>query len=60
MNDIIECDCLLADLEDYADFNSVYAQFFDDDKAPARAAYQVARLPKDAKTEIKATAIFKK
>ena len=35
---IFECSCLLADLDDYADFNSVYAKYFSD-APPARAAF---------------------
>jgi 2-iminobutanoate/2-iminopropanoate deaminase len=47
----------MADLSQYADLNEVYAKFFDAENAPARAAYQVVKLPKDALTEIKCSAI---
>eukprot|EP00756_Hemistasia_phaeocysticola_P065112 Hpha_TRINITY_DN8310_c0_g1::TRINITY_DN8310_c0_g1_i1::g.154276::m.154276 len=56
MDDIVECSCLLADLDEYSDFNGVYATFFNE-APPARAAFQVVRLPKDARTEIKCTAM---
>ena len=47
---------LLAHIEDFAAMNEVYAEFF---KAPypARAAFQVAALPKGAKIEIEAVAV---
>jgi 2-iminobutanoate/2-iminopropanoate deaminase len=42
---------LLADMKDFAVMNEVYASFFTE-PFPARAAFQVARLPKDALIEI--------
>ena len=45
----------LADMNDFAAMNEVYAQFFQE-PFPARSAVQVARLPKDAKVEIEAIA----
>ena len=47
---------LLKDINDYDEVNEVYSEFFPD-PAPARAAFQVAALPKDAKVEIEVTAI---
>ena len=55
MDDIVECTCLLADLGEYAAFNTVYAKFFNV-APPARAAFQVVELPKSARTEIKCSA----
>jgi 2-iminobutanoate/2-iminopropanoate deaminase len=46
----------LADLNDYKSVNEVYAEFFKENK-PARAAVQVARLPRDARVEIACMAI---
>ncbi|MFF2650111.1 RidA family protein [Streptomyces sp. NPDC058045] len=46
----------VADLNDFARFNAVYAEFFESDP-PARATVQVARLPQDAKVEISAIAV---
>ena len=43
---------LLKDIEDFAIVNEVYGQFFTA-PYPARATYEVARLPKDALIEIK-------
>jgi 2-iminobutanoate/2-iminopropanoate deaminase len=42
----------LEDMNDYPKMNAVYESFFPGDKPPARAAVQVARLPKDALVEI--------
>jgi len=39
----------LADMNDFAKMNDVYAQYFKN--KPARSTVQVARLPKDAKIE---------
>lgn len=41
----------LADMNDYAAVNAIYAEFFDAAK-PARAAVEVSRLPRDARVEI--------
>ena len=57
MSDITECSCLLADLNDYAAFNKVYETYFNADSAPARAAFQVVKLPKGARAEVKCSAI---
>lgn len=42
----------LADMDDFAQVNEVYAGFFPQEAPPARAAVEVARLPKDARVEI--------
>lgn len=42
----------LADMDDFAVMNAVYAEFFDSAAYPARSAVQVARLPKGALVEI--------
>jgi len=47
---------LLKDIGDFAKVNAIYAQFFPN-KPPARAAYAVATLPKNALVEIEAIAI---
>lgn len=55
MNDIIKTTVFLKDMEDFAEMNTVYANLFTA-PFPARAAVQVARLPKDALVEIEAIA----
>lgn len=56
MADVVQTNVYLADLDDYDAMNEVYASFFDEAAAPARAAVQVARLPRDARVEITITA----
>ena len=55
MGDVYECAVLMANLTEYAAFNVVYAKYFSDEP-PARAAYQVAQLPKGARVEVKCSA----
>lgn len=54
-DDIVQAQVFLADLDDYAEMNDVYASYFTG-PAPARAALEVARLPLDARVEILVTA----
>lgn len=56
MDNIVKTTVLLADMNDFAAVNEVYARYFPNLK-PARACYQVARLPMDAKVEIEAIAV---
>jgi 2-iminobutanoate/2-iminopropanoate deaminase len=55
MNDIIKTTILLKDIEDFAVVNEIYGQYFQA-PFPARATYEVARLPKDALIEIESIA----
>jgi 2-iminobutanoate/2-iminopropanoate deaminase len=52
---VLKTTVFLADLNDFAAMNEVYARYFGDHK-PARSTVQVARLPLDAKVEIEAVA----
>ena len=56
MSKVVKTTVLLKDIGDFAAMNEVYAEFFAQ-PYPARAAYQVAALPKDALVEIEAVAI---
>ncbi|XP_071498695.1 2-iminobutanoate/2-iminopropanoate deaminase-like isoform X1 [Diadema antillarum] len=56
-NNVVKCTVLMADLNEFQRMNGVYAKFFPT-KHPARAAYQVARLPLDAAVEIEAIAVL--
>ena len=56
MADVVKTTVLLADIAEFAAMNAVYAEFFSE-PYPARAAYQVAALPKAAKVEIEAIAV---
>ena len=55
MGAVVKTTVFLADMNDFAAMNEVYAQFFQE-PFPARSAIQAARLPKDAKVEIEAIA----
>jgi 2-iminobutanoate/2-iminopropanoate deaminase len=54
----VKCTVFLQDMNDFAKMNAVYAEFFKS-PSPARAAVQVARLPRDVKVEIEAIALVK-
>lgn len=54
-NDVVKTTVLLADMDDFAAMNAVYAEYFTQDK-PARVCFQAAALPKGALVEIDATA----
>lgn len=54
-SDVVKTTVLLADINDFARMNAVYAEYFTNLK-PARACFQVAALPKAAKIEIEAVA----
>jgi 2-iminobutanoate/2-iminopropanoate deaminase len=56
LNNVVKTTVFLADMNDFAAMNEVYAKFFDTNK-PARATVQAARLPKDARVEIECIAI---
>ena len=48
---VLKCTIFLKDMNQYADINSVYAEYFDE-KPPARGAVQVSVLPKNVNVEI--------
>lgn len=56
MDQVVKCTVFLSDMNDYTVVNAVYGEFFTSPH-PARAAVQVARLPKDALVEIEAIAV---
>lgn len=58
MADIVKTTVYLADIDDFIVMNAVYERFFDAENAPARAAFEVARLPKDVKIEIECIAVI--
>lgn len=55
LSDIVKVTVLMKDMNDFGKMNEVYDSYFNLTK-PARAAYQVARLPKDVLVEIEAIA----
>jgi 2-iminobutanoate/2-iminopropanoate deaminase len=54
--DVVRTTVFLADMNDFAAMNAVYAEFFAA-PCPARSTVEVARLPKDARVEIDAIAL---
>ena len=55
MTDVVKTTVLLADINDFAAMNEVYATFFEG-TYPARSAFQVVAVPRGAKLEIEAIA----
>ena len=54
--DVVQTQVFLADMNDFATMNAIYAETFKSEP-PARATVQVARLPKDARIEIACVAV---
>ena len=55
MRDVVKTTVLLKDMGEFTAMNEVYAEFFAE-PYPARAAFQVAALPKGGRVEIEAVA----
>lgn len=53
LSNVVKTTVFLKDMNDFAKMNGVYATFFKENP-PARAAIEVARLPKDVLVEIEA------
>lgn len=53
---VVKCTVFLDDMNNFTRMNGVYGEFFEA-PYPARAAVEVARLPKDVKVEIEAIAL---
>ncbi|MFP6249018.1 RidA family protein [Helicobacter pylori] len=56
MDSVVKTTILLKSLDDFAVVNGIYGSYFTE-PYPARATFQVAKLPKDALVEIEAIAI---
>ncbi len=54
---VVKTTVFLKDMKDFGAMNSVYAEYFTE-TPPARAAIQVAALPKDADIEIEAVVLL--
>jgi len=54
---VVKTTCFLADMNDFAAVNAVYAKYFTKDM-PARSAVQVAKLPKGAMVEVELIAVL--
>ena len=56
--DVVKTSVFLKNMNDFATMNGVYATYFDEATAPARACVEVARLPKDVLVEIECIAVI--
>jgi len=57
LNNVVKTTVFLADMNDFAAMNEIYAEYFSENK-PARATVQAARLPRDARVEIDCIALI--
>lgn len=55
LTDVVKCTVFLASMDDFSSMNEVYASYFGEHR-PARSAFQVSKLPKDALVEIEVIA----
>ena len=58
LDSVVKTTVFLADMDDFAAMNAVYAEFFSA-PFPARSAVQAAKLPKGVQVEIEAVALVK-
>jgi reactive intermediate/imine deaminase len=58
LDNVIKCTVMLADIEEWADMNSVYVQYFTKNK-PARSAFGVSGLALGARVELECIAVIK-
>ena len=56
LSDVVRTTVYMTDMEDYARINKIYGEYFTDNP-PARAAVQVANLPKSVNVEISCIAV---
>jgi 2-iminobutanoate/2-iminopropanoate deaminase len=56
LKNVVQATVLLKDIADFGSMNKVYAEYFEG-TCPARAAFQVGALPKDARVEIEVVAV---
>ncbi|GAB4541681.1 MAG: RidA family protein [Pleurocapsa sp.] len=57
-DNVVKTSVFLKDLADFGKVNQIYAQYFDEATAPARACVEVSRLPKDVLVEIECIAVI--
>jgi reactive intermediate/imine deaminase len=55
---VVKTSVFLTDLANFVPMNQVYAEYFVEDTAPARACVEVSRLPKDVLVEIECIAVI--
>jgi 2-iminobutanoate/2-iminopropanoate deaminase len=57
-NNVVKTSVFLTDLSNFTSMNEVYARYFQEENAPARACVEVSRLPKDVLVEIECIAVL--
>jgi 2-iminobutanoate/2-iminopropanoate deaminase len=57
VREVVKCTVFVADMNDFAAINGIYAGFFEDHR-PARSLIQAAKLPLGAGVEIEAVAVL--
>ena len=55
--EVFKCSVFVSDMNNYSRINAVYAEYFNDDTAPARELVEVANLPKFVNIEISIMAV---
>ncbi|MDA3779822.1 MAG: RidA family protein [Bacteroidales bacterium] len=55
-SDVVKSTCLLSDMNNFKEMNEVYAKFYAENP-PARAAYEVVKLPLGVMVEIETIAV---
>ena len=53
---VLKCSVFVSDIENFGKINTIYAEYFDAETAPARALVEVANLPKYVNVEISCVA----
>ena len=56
LDNVVKVTVMMADMNDFADMNEVYASYFSE-PYPARSAYAVKTLPKNSRLEIECIAV---
>ena len=54
---VVKCSVFVTDMNQYSEINAVYAEYFRESTAPARALVEVANLPKFVNIEISLVAV---
>lgn len=54
---VVKCSIFISDMNNFAEINRLYGNYFDPSTAPARETVEVARLPKDVNVEISVIAV---
>ncbi|NCE83789.1 RidA family protein [Pseudomonas sp. Q1] len=56
LNQVVRCNVILADIQNFSEMNRVYASYFKEGRFPARTTFEASNLVAGAKVEIECTA----